>query len=280
LKNKWKPSQKRVDVDSDVSKEWMEASTRYVLEELTPNDRITLYTYSTWQYALINDFMQGGELYKKEFTNRKATDTDAKQLVMDALNAFKNEPDVKKLHKQWMKSESKKTNEAIIKEFETWLHAYPGGIPYAKIQENYNEIFFQQVSCYLPQLRILDIVTISQLRKTFLTITLSQWRQVLVTYVKDIKRIFKGAPPLPEPLTVYRGLRQRPKTSWSGLISTSLSKKVANYFINQTKKCCLQTIQLPKGAHVLPFFTVSAFAMTELEMLLQTYPKKTRKNKA
>ena len=279
LENKWEPSQKRVVVDSDVSKEWLEASTRYLLKEITPHDRITLYNYSTNEYAVINDFMQGGDDYKKEFTVRQAKDTPSKQLVMNALNAFKDEPDVKKWYKQWIKAGTPKENETVLKEFKEWLKAQPNGIPYDKIQENYNEIFFGGALAYLPQLRVLDIHTIAQLRKQYLDITLPQWRRVLTEYVKDVKRIFKESPPLPEPLTVYRGLRQRPKPSRKGLVSTSLSKKIANNFINRTKKCCLQTIEIPKGAHVLPLFAVSHFNVVEIEMLLQSYPNQTRKNK-
>ena len=279
LENKWEPSQKRVVVDSDVSKEWLEASTRYLLKEITPHDRITLFNYSTNEYAVINDFMQGGDDYKKEFTVRQAKDTPSKQLVMNALYAFKDEPDVKKWYKQWIKAGTPKENETVLKEFKEWLKAQPNGIPYDKIQENYNEIFFGKALAYLPQLRVLDIHTIAQLRKQYLDITLPQWRRVLTEYVKDVERIFKESPPLPEPLTVYRGLRQRPKPSRKGLVSTSLSKKIANTFINRTKKCCLQTIEVPKGAHVLPLFAISMFNVVEIEMLLQSYPSQTRKNK-
>jgi len=278
LKNKLKPSQKRVSVDTDVGKEWLEASTRYLLKEITAEDRLTLFNYSTSEYAVINDFMQGGDFYKENLIVRQAKETSSKQLVMDALFAFKEEPEVKKIHKQWMKS-TQKQSEAILKEFKEWLKAQPDGIPYDKIQDDYNERFFGTAMTYLPQLRVLDIHTIAELRKNYLTITLPQWRRVLTEYVKDVKRIFKESPPLPEPLTVYRGLRQRPKTSWKGLVSTSLSKKIAEYFISQTKKCCLQSIEVPKGSRVLPLFAVSLFNVSEIEILLQSYPSQTRKNK-
>lgn len=280
IENRFKTSQKTVTVDSDVSKEWLDACMRYLLEEIAPYDRMTLFSYSINSFFVINDLMNGGDIYKKEFTVRQVKGTSTKDLIRDAFITLKDEPQVKKVYEEWVKAEEEES-EKKMNEFKTWLYDQPEGIPYDKIQDHYNESFYQQINDFLPQMKILDIHTIPQLRKEYLSITLPQWRRVLVETIKDINRIFKGAPPLPEPLTVYRGLKQRrPKTSWKGLVSTTLSKKVANQFTNQTKKCCLQTIVIPKGGRVLPIFSVSAFNILELEILLQSYPSATRKNKS
>ena len=62
------------------------------------------------------------------------------------------------------------------------------------------------------------------------------------------------------------------------LILTTLLKGAAKNFMNKKSKCCVQTIELPKGARVLPLMVMSRYA-DEFEMLLESTPSKTRKLK-
>jgi hypothetical protein len=277
LKNNVVPIKKKFQIDSEVPKEWLEASMQYMLKEISPDDRITLYNYTTEQYEVINDFMNGGDLYVEKM--KLQITMDPKLYVHQAFNSYKDEPNVKKMFKQWVQADSQKESNGVVEEFKMWLDDQPEDKINDKIQLMFKNIFIDKCSPYLPQLRVLDIHTIAQLRKKCLSITPPQWRRVLTQYVKDIKQIFKRAPPLTEPFTVYRGLQQHPKPTWKGLVSVSLSKEIANRFINPIKKCCIQTIELPKGARVLPMFTMSLIPK-ECELLLLTYPAKTRKNKA
>lgn len=281
LQNQLNIVSETVQVDSKVPKEWFDACTNYILKEITPNDRITLFTYTTVFYGIINEFRRGLESYKKFFKVSSVKDASHKRLISSAFKALKDKdkPYVNKLYKQFEKAETEKKSDEIINEFETWLKDQPEGIPYEKIQANYNAVFFEKSVAFLPQMRILHILTVAQLRKKYLMITLPQWRRIMIQYQNDITRIFKGSPPLPETLTVYRGTRQLPKTSWKGLISTSLSKKVTKRFMSKTKKCCFETIEVPKGGHVLPILSLSALNIEQVEMLLESYPSKTRKLK-
>ena len=159
-----------------------------------------------------------------------------------------------------------------------WLRGYAlTKTQVINIQKRVDEAYYEKTCVFLHQLRVLDVTTLPQWRNRCLTMSLPEWRKVLVQFVQDMKGIFKAAPPLPTPMKVYRGLTKRP-TAMKGYVSTTLSKGAAKNFINHKTKCCVQTIELSKGTRVLPLMVISRYA-DEFEMLLESTPSKTRKLK-
>jgi len=82
--------------------------------------------------------------------------------------------------------------------------------------------------------------------------------------------LFSAFPPLTQPMTVYRGIRDRSWVyrPWRGLISTSLSKHIAREY--EGRDCCLLHIHLPPGLCVIPLLGLTAGASTTpfMEILL------------
>ena len=85
---------------------------------------------------------------------------------------------------------------------------------------------------------------------------------------QDIDAAFDGAPPLEEPLTVYRGLREELVGDiLKSYISTSLDYRIALDFTQEDDECCIYEILIPKGVQVL-FIENISMSPNEKEVLL------------
>lgn len=84
--------------------------------------------------------------------------------------------------------------------------------------------------------------------------------------ISDIDQIFKHAPPLTNPIILYRGMNNRFKLTRETYQSTSLSSEVARGFIKYGG-CCMFVITVSPGCKVLPLKNISRFSHEE-EVLL------------
>lgn len=82
--------------------------------------------------------------------------------------------------------------------------------------------------------------------------------------IEKMNKIIKNAPPLPEDILVFKGLKNNFKTEHKSFISTSLSLDVGNSF--QNSKCCKVYFLLKKGTHALAILFLSPH--NEKEILL------------
>jgi hypothetical protein len=273
-----KTSKTSVTTDSEVSKEWLEESTRYLLKTLSVGQRLTLLAYSTTVFYLILDFMRGGDKYKTGLKVTQVAETDPEEWSGHAMKVLSRVPEMKAFEQRMDKTDNPQDYDKVKKEVVEWLRGYAlTKTQVINIQKRVDEAYYEKTCVFLHQLRVLDVTTLPQWRNRCLTMSLSEWRKVLVQFVQDMKGIFKAAPPLPVPMKVYRGLTKRP-TAMKGYVSTTLLKGAAKNFINKKTKCCVQTIELSKGARVLPLMVLSRYA-DEFEMLLESTPSKTRKLK-
>jgi hypothetical protein len=87
-------------------------------------------------------------------------------------------------------------------------------------------------------------------------------------HLANLDKAFDNVPLLENEITVYRGINSG-KIYKNAFVSTSLSKEVAVYFIND-RKCCLMHITLSKGSRILPIFNVSKKSGEE-EILLSRH---------
>jgi len=79
-----------------------------------------------------------------------------------------------------------------------------------------------------------------------------------------MNEIIKKAPPLPEDVLVFKGLKMKFNPEYKTFISTSFSIRIGNSF--QGGKCCKAYIILKKGTHALALFLISIH--NEKEVLL------------
>lgn len=267
-----------VTTESNVSKEWLTESTRYLLHDISVGQRVTLLAYTSSMFSLILDFMRGGHNYKTDFNITQVSETDPEQWWSHAMHGLSNVSEMKAFIERLDETENQEEWNKVKKEMVEWLRGYKLTTSQLKqIQSKANQRHYETTSMFLHQLRVLNVTTLKQWRKRCLTMTLPDWRKVLAQFVQDMKEIFKGAPQLPEPMAVYRGLTKRP-TAMKGYVSTTLSKGTANNFVDKKTKCCVQTIKLAKGTRVLPLMVMSRYA-DEFEILLEPSPSKTRKTK-
>lgn len=278
LRDNIKTSKTSVTTDSEVSKDWLDDSTRYLLKTLSVGQRLTLLAYSSSVFYLILDFMRGGDKYKTGLKVTQVAETDPEEWSGHAMKVLSRVPEMKAFKQRMDKTDIPQDYDKVKNEMVKWLRGYAlTKTQVINIQKRVDEAYYEKTCVFLHQLRVLDVTTLPQWRNRCLTMSLPEWRKVLVQFVQDMKGIFKAAPPLPAPMKVYRGLTKRP-TAMKGYVSTTLSKGAAKNFINHKTKCCVQTIELSKGTRVLPLMVISRYA-DEFEMLLESTPSKTRKLK-
>ena len=261
----------QVDAHSDVPKEWLKASADYVLHGLSLRELVTLYAYTTSAYEDIINFMNGGHNYKKLVVTQAAK-TDPSKWSGAALDALKKLPEVKPFDTRLrgaVKNGTEADYDAVLADWLAFLKTKPKGWHLDRIQKEINRTNFLSNCVYLHQARVLGIKGLDEFKKRFTTLTASDWRKIMVQYVADMKAIFEGSPPLPVPLTVYRGVKTKLQRPRAGYVSTSLSKAQAEQFMDPEKKCCLLTLKIPEGTKVLPLFVLSRYPI-EAEILLSS----------
>lgn len=79
-----------------------------------------------------------------------------------------------------------------------------------------------------------------------------------------INEIIKQAPPLPEDVLLFKGLKQKYDANYSTFISTSFSTSIGRFF--QGRSCCKTYFVVKKGTRVLALFLISV--PNEKEVLL------------
>lgn len=92
------------------------------------------------------------------------------------------------------------------------------------------------------------------------------WIKLAREYNKKLQLLFLKFPPLPEPLIVYRGVKEvasfYPYPEWKGFSSTTLDPNIAMGYINQQDQqnqlCCMLEIRIPAGMKVLPIFSMKS----------------------
>jgi hypothetical protein len=98
------------------------------------------------------------------------------------------------------------------------------------------------------------------------------WIKLAQDYTKQFEKLFLKFPPLPIPLTVYRGVDQVDNfytlNSWKGFTSTTLNPQIALGYIPPPKECCMLEITIPAGVRVLPILTMKTDGREILEILL------------
>lgn len=80
-----------------------------------------------------------------------------------------------------------------------------------------------------------------------------------------IDSAFEGAPPIDQPITVYRGIKSKYMPDLSSYVSTTHNIEKTSGFIG--KYCCLFIILIPPGSQILPIETISS-SPSEKEILL------------
>jgi hypothetical protein len=108
------------------------------------------------------------------------------------------------------------------------------------------------------------------------------WNESIEMFSKDLNRIIKKSPALKRRMVVFRGVKddyylKGSKNFFyknSGFVSTSLSHRLANGFMNNddikdNTICCLKRIVLLPGTHVLFISGLSRFP-NEMEILMST----------
>lgn len=252
-------------------KEWLREVTDYVLHGLSVRELVTLYAYTTSAYEDIIDFMNGGQKYK-ELVVMQAAKTDPSKWSSAALDALQKMPEVKPFDTRLREASKNGTEDdynAVMTEWLAFLKTKPKGWHIDRIQKEINNNSFFSNCVYFHQARVLGIQGLDEFKKRFTSLSAVDWRKIMVQYVADMKAIFEGAPPLPSPLTVYRGVKNKKQRPRAGFVSTSLSKEQAEHFMDPEKKCCLLTLQIPEGTRVLPLFVLSRYPL-EAEILLSS----------
>lgn len=283
-KMKWRKM--RVDV-SIQQKMWLDACSN-ALKALTRRELCTLYVYTTQAYATITDGLRNnGKFDVRSFQQKQADEwlyglavcityiKNQRQDIMlklfvgatpvDILNAFKDSVNAYLLDK------TETTNKDIHDRFAK-LRPYFASKFSKKCHElalEFHEglIFYNQiVSVMKPPSHSITFI------KTILPkLNASDWQTILHQFVVDLDALFTKLPPVPTTFNVFRGTRSRISQNQllhdAAFSSTTLSRKVAQGFMDETRKCCVHTIRVPKGTHVLPVMLISRY-YGELELLL------------
>ena len=242
-----------------------------MLHGLSLRELVTLYAYTTSAYEDIINFMNGGQNYKKLVVMQVAK-TDPSNWSGAALDALKKLPEVKPFDTRLREASKNGTEadyDAVMADWLAYLKAKPKGWHLDRIQKEINRTNFFSNCVYFHQARVLGIKGLGEFKKRYTSLTVGDWRKIMVQYVADMKAIFEGAPPLPVPLTVYRGVKTKLQRPRAGYVSSSLSKAQAEQFMDSEKKCCLLTLKIPEGTKVLPLFVLSRYPI-EAEILLSS----------
>lgn len=263
-----KPLHIKGDAASSLSQQWLRHCSYYMFKVLSPGERATLYCYSTQTYSVINDFLRGGSEYETEFSIPDVSATEPDEWQGTAFDALEHLPEVQPFAKELAKIQEEEKYLAWRAGWVAWLKSQPKGWMAEAIQKRLNDTMFQTTCLFIHQARIMGVFTLDAWKTLAPTLRAADWKRILEQFVADMGHIFKRVPALPAPLTVYRGTREPAPKRRAGYISTSLSKAVAEEFVDEDTKCCLQTIDLPAGARVLPMFMITRYE-AELEILLE-----------
>lgn len=267
---------------------WLDRSQAFMLEELSPQERVTLYAYSSQDYEMIQDFLRGGTLYKKQYDKLPPPSTLRTQpissLAYDVLVKARSQlgDAVRAIWKpRYHAARDEESYRATDAAFRQWLTGQSlGSSFYTALYERMLDNMWEGACMFVYQSRVLTRSNVPDAPATLLSAppTLKRfrallpymdhaaWRTILQTFVSDMDTIFEKAPPLPKQMTVYRGVRDMKETS-VGYVSTTLDKSVAQDFINKETGCCVIRVKLEKGARVLPMWTLTRYS-GEYEVLL------------
>jgi len=278
FRNKLIYKKRRLHFDSKVSKEWVDHSVKYLLEDLSPGERITLYAYSSNAYREILDFVKGGSMYK-EFVPFKATFTNfEKWKGMVKYHLLDTLPELERLNQELDDAMNDHQIKLVEKDIDSWLKEQPNSWVEKVVQPLVDNSLFETACVFMHQVRIFDIKTITEFRKQYLHFTAAKWSQILKQYIEDMKNIFENAPKNDDDFTVFRGVKKKRIVARPGYMSTTLSKSTAKEFTNHKTKCCLLHIVVPKADNAIIMLVLSQFPH-ENEVLVGHYiaANKTRK---
>ena len=290
---------------------WAAEAQAYVVDGLSAAQRVTVYAYSTQEYYIVLDFLRGGQKYVTDLITpppsalRTAPQKQWLSAAYDVL-AEGGWPGAlgDTVRREWAPLfASRSTTQAQVRAnweaWTVWLRAQASHFQ-AKLWEAIYartlESSWEKACVYVPQSRILcealllpgappvavvpmSRATPSRFRALLPHMGEDAWRAVLTQYVADMDAIIAGAPPLPAPMRVFRGVkgggagRGELRTAFThagaagvAYTSTTLSRSVAWHYTDD-KDCCVESVTLPLGAHVLPMWPLSQYA-DEVEVLL------------
>ena len=272
---------RRFHFDSKVSKEWVDHNVKYLLEDLSPGERTTLYAYSSSAYREILDFVKGGSMYK-EFVPFKATISNIEKWKdMVRYHLLDTLPELDRLNQELDDAMNDHQIKLVEKDIDAWLKQQSNSWIEKVVQPLVNDSLFETGCVFLYQVRIFDIKTITEFRKQYLHFTAAKWSQILKQYIEDMKNIFENAPKNDDDFTVFRGVKKKRITARPGYMSTTLSKSEAKKFTDHKKKCCLLHIVVPKADNALVMLVLSQYP-NENEVLVGHYiaANKTLKRKS
>ena len=294
---------------------WAAAAQAYVLDDLSAAQRITMFAYTTQEYHFVQEFLRGGR--KHVNTNlitpppsalRTEPQTQWLSAAYNVLAGAEGEaawpgPLGDTVRREWAplfapRSATQAQARANWEAWTVWLRARALNFP-AELWEAIHacslKASWEGACVFLPQSRVLcdalllpgaplaavvpmSRVTPSRFRALLPHMGEAAWRAVLTQFVADMDAIIAGAPPLPTPMRVFRGLnttggrgelraaRTHAGAAGAGYTSTTLSRSVAGQYTDDDH-CCIESVTLPPGARVLPMWPISQYA-NEVEVLL------------
>jgi hypothetical protein len=284
---------------------WAAKSQAYVMDQLTAAQRVTMYAYSTQEYYIVLDSMRGGHQYVSDLITptSSAMRTSSQAQWLTAAYYVLTEgawPGTlgDTVRREWVPrfvSRSTTKLKANWAAWTVWLRARSSRFPaklWQAIHTRVLETSWEKVCVFVHQSRILcdanllpgaprEVVaarpTLSRFRALLPHMGEEAWRAILTQYVADMDAIIAGAPPLPSPMRVFRGVkgtgrgelhiaRTHAGAASVAYTSTTLSRSVAGNYTDD-KGCCVESVTLPLGAHVLPMWPISQYAV-EVEVLL------------
>jgi len=274
-----------------VDPAWLARSEAFMLEELSPQERVTLYAYSSQDYEMIQDFIRGGTLYKAQYGKVPTPEMLSAQPISNwasigyqvLVNARGRLGDA--VRDTWRPRYDSAREDAAFRvvdaAFKQWLAEQPmGPLFYRAVHARMLDNMWEGACVFVHQSRVLTPInvpdaptsilsarpTLGRFRALLPYLDHAGWRAMLQAFVRDMDAIFAKAPPLPRQMKVYRGVRDVKQAS-VGYVSTTLHKSVARDFINKETGCCVVSVNLEKGARVLPMWTLTRY-WGEYEILL------------
>ena len=280
--------QKTIQTDSKVDSRWLEASSHYI-QTLSPESLLTLYVYTSQDYGIIQNFLHNKQLYVSELvipvdlSNASqsfwAVESFARSWVRDGVlerYGLSNEL-AKKMRDHYSLMNLIQSEQESHQWNEKWNHMLELARPY------FSKVFWKnaRINCVKESWRwhshfawaarkisgsTRPRTALSCFKKIYSSLTASDWKRILVQYVKDLDGVFEKAPSLPKTLIAFRGTRRKTRRWSSGYISTTLVKSVAIEF-QRPDGCCLHQLHVKAGTRVLPLCMISRY-WGEAEILL------------
>ena len=258
---KWENKRMNLKTEDPV---WVKKACRKIMQ-LSRYDLCTLYTYTTQSYSVVTGLLRhkgdrasyitglvhnrdGEWLYGSDELLDKSSYLN-KTVDEKLVIAYKNA----KTDRKWVLVNSlySKLKPFFTKDFLKICHK-------KSVEFNRGMLFYPQAA------RLYALNSLSEFKRIILVLTNEDWIGILDMFIDDMDAIFDKMPPTEIVMSIFRGVGMKRLKKDASFASTTLSKEIAQSFV---EKCCVHHLRIPIGTKMVPLIPITRY-FAEQEILL------------